>query len=62
MFFPPMRIPEILEWVRHIQVPPRQIFLVHGELDSQQALKARLEAVISSEIVILDYLDEFQCD
>jgi len=53
---------ELLEWVGHLKEPPRKIFLVHGELDSQQALKAQLEQVISSEIVIPDYLDEFQLE
>ena len=53
---------EILEWVSHIQDPPRKIFLVHGELESQEALKKQLEEVISSEIVIPDYLDEFQLE
>ncbi|MEE8350299.1 MAG: MBL fold metallo-hydrolase [Acidobacteriota bacterium] len=53
---------ELVEWVSHIKDPPRKIFLVHGELDSQQALKAQLEEVISSEIVIPDYLDEFQLE
>ena len=53
---------EILEWVSHIQDPPQKIFLVHGELESQKALKAQLEKVISSEIVIPDYLDEFQLE
>ena len=53
---------EILEWVSHIQDPPQKIFLVHGELESQEALKAQLEQVISSEIVIPDYLDEFELE
>lgn len=53
---------EILEWVSHIRDPPQKIFLVHGELESQQALQAQLERVISSEILIPDYLDEFQLE
>jgi len=51
---------EILEWVSHIKHPPSRIFLVHGELEAQEGLKSKLEKVITSKIVIPEYLEEVQ--
>ena len=51
---------EILEWVSHIKHPPSRIFLVHGELEAQESLKSKLEKVITSKIVIPEYLEEVQ--
>ena len=51
---------EILEWVSHIKHPPSQIFLVHGELQAQESLKGKLEKVITSKIVIPEYLEEVE--
>ena len=51
---------EILEWVSHIKHPPSRIFLVHGELEAQESLKDKLEKVITSKIVIPDYLEEVE--
>jgi metallo-beta-lactamase family protein len=51
---------EILEWVAHIKHPPSQIFLVHGEPEAQEGLKSKLEKVITSKIVIPEYLEEVQ--
>ena len=51
---------EILEWVSRLKHPPSRIFLVHGELEAQESLKAKLEKVITSKIVIPEYLEEVQ--
>ena len=51
---------ELLEWVSHIKHPPSRIFLVHGELEAQESLKGKLEKVITSKIVIPEYLEEVQ--
>ncbi|MDA2934206.1 MBL fold metallo-hydrolase [Acidobacteria bacterium AH-259-D05] len=51
---------EIVAWVSHIQHPPEQIFLVHGEPQAQEALKEKLEKVTSSRIMIPEYLEEIQ--
>ncbi len=51
---------EILEWVSHIKHPPSRIFLVHGEPEAQESLKGKLEKVITSKIVIPEYLEEIE--
>ncbi len=34
----------LLDWIAQIPVPPKQIFLTHGEPDAAEALRARIEA------------------
>ncbi len=51
---------EILEWMSHLKHPPSRIFLVHGEPEAQESLKGKLEKVISSKIVIPEYLEEVE--
>jgi metallo-beta-lactamase family protein len=34
---------EIMRWLHGFSMPPRQTFIVHGELTSMQALRARIE-------------------
>lgn len=34
--------PALLEWMRHIETPPRQTFLVHGETEARQAFAAEI--------------------
>lgn len=34
---------EILEWLRHFQVPPKKIFIIHGEPEASFFLKNKIE-------------------
>ena len=51
---------EILEWMSRLKHPPSRIFLIHGEPEAQESLKGKLEKVISSKIVIPEYLEEVE--
>ncbi len=51
---------EILEWVSGLKHPPSRIFLVHGEREAQESLKGKLQNVITSKIVIPEYLEEVE--
>ncbi|MFN4098342.1 MAG: MBL fold metallo-hydrolase RNA specificity domain-containing protein [Pararhodobacter sp.] len=50
--------PELADWIRARLPLTHELFLVHGEPDSIDALAARLEGVISAERVLQPMLDE----
>ncbi|NLW84274.1 MAG: MBL fold metallo-hydrolase [Phycisphaerae bacterium] len=48
---------EILDWLRHIETPPRKVFLVHGEKESAHAFKDFLVENTGWDIVVPKYQD-----
>ncbi len=53
---------EILEWLSHLQQAPQRIFLTHGELESAQSLKARIEQRFGWRVTIPKYQESFDLD
>jgi metallo-beta-lactamase family protein len=43
---------EIMHWLKNFKSPPRTTFLVHGELPSQEALKAKIEEELGWHVEI----------
>ena len=52
---------EIVEWLAHID-QPTHTFVVHGERDSQQALKAKLESELSWKVTMPDLEKIYEVD
>jgi metallo-beta-lactamase family protein len=53
---------EILEWLKHFQQVPKKVFLTHGELESAQALKKKIEERFGWTVIIPQYQDSFELD
>lgn len=53
---------EILNWLAGFERPPSRIFLVHGEVRAQKALKARLGEVTSSQVILPAHLQRFDLE
>ena len=43
---------DLLNWVQGLPTPPKQIFLVHGEADAQEAFRIKLNSVVPSDVII----------
>lgn len=50
---------EILAWLSHFEKAPKKLFLTHGEPDSAQALKKRIEERFKWTVVIPTYEQSF---
>lgn len=50
---------EIIEWLSHFQIPPKKVFLTHGEPESALALKKEIEERFKWSVVIPKYSDSF---
>lgn len=48
---------EMLQWLSRIQKPPRRVFITHGNLESAQALKGKIETALHWSCDIPAYLD-----
>jgi metallo-beta-lactamase family protein len=48
---------EILSWLKHVQHPPKTVFITHGTPESALALKEHIESVLGWHCVIPAYLD-----
>lgn len=48
---------EILEWLGHFEVPPRQTFLTHGEPAAADALRHRIEEQLGWPCRVAEYLE-----
>ncbi|MDF1827135.1 MAG: MBL fold metallo-hydrolase [Legionellaceae bacterium] len=48
---------EILSWLKHIQTPPKTVFITHGTPASSSALKSYIESELGWHCVIPAYLD-----
>lgn len=50
---------EILQWLTHFERAPEKTFLTHGQLESSQALKIRIEKQFGWLVVIPEYAQSF---
>ncbi|MCX7798953.1 MAG: MBL fold metallo-hydrolase [Fimbriimonadales bacterium] len=50
---------EILEWLGNFKEPPKTTFLVHGELQAQQALQSRIESDLGWRVHIPEHAETF---
>lgn len=49
---------EILAWLAHLKNAPRKIFITHGEKESSESLKVKIEQKFHWNCVIPNYLDQ----
>ncbi|HHF7365552.1 TPA: MBL fold metallo-hydrolase RNA specificity domain-containing protein [Legionella bozemanae] len=49
---------EILSWLAHLKNTPRKIFITHGEKESAESLKVKIEQRFHWNCVIPNYLDQ----
>ena len=48
---------EILQWLKGLKSAPKQIFLTHGEPDSAESLKTKIEETFGWKVSVPHYLD-----
>lgn len=48
---------EILDWLKHFELPPRQTFVTHGEPQAADALRHRIEEGLGWPTVVPEYLE-----
>lgn len=48
---------EMLDWLSHIQKAPKAVFIIHGEQESAQSLKEKIEHKFHWKCIIPNYLD-----
>jgi metallo-beta-lactamase family protein len=53
---------EMLNWLKNFKLPPKQIFLVHGEVESAQAFGAFLREKTGWQVSIPAYEDQVVLD
>lgn len=53
---------ELLEWLRELQVPPRAVFVVHGEPQSEKAFGDYVRNKTGWEVTVPAYQDEIVLD
>lgn len=53
---------EIIDWLSHIEKAPKQVFIVHGEKSSSEALKQKLEEVYHWDCVLPQLNEVFDLD
>lgn len=53
---------ELLEWLRQLKKPPRNVFVVHGEAESSQAFAEFLREKTGWEITVPEYQQEVSLD
>lgn len=46
---------EILDWLHHFEVPPRETFIVHGEPAAADALRLRIEETLGWQVRVPEY-------
>ncbi len=52
----------LLDWLSGFQVKPKQIFLVHGELESKQVFAERIKSEFGYEPVVITQNSEFELE
>lgn len=52
----------LIQWISHFVVPPKGIFLVHGEEESQTSLADYFRKEMGIPVYIPEWLDEFDLD
>jgi metallo-beta-lactamase family protein len=50
---------DIMRWLRGFEAPPKKTFLVHGEQEPLEALKAHIEEELRWKVVIPKYTEKF---
>ena len=50
---------ELLEWLKGFTTAPKCVFLTHGEIESAEALKAKIEEALGWRVVVPRYLESF---
>ena len=53
---------ELLQWLTNLEVPPRQIFVVHGEADSAKTFGDFVRKTTGWKVAVPDYQDEIIID
>lgn len=53
---------EIIEWLGYFENPPKKVFLTHGQIESAQSLKKKIEKRFGWLVVIPKYLESFDLD
>lgn len=48
---------EIITWLKHFDVPPKQTFITHGEPIAADALRLKIEETLDWEVYVPDYLE-----
>lgn len=51
---------EILTWLGHFSVPPKKVFITHGEPDAADALRKRIEAERGWQCTVPEYRETFE--
>jgi metallo-beta-lactamase family protein len=49
---------EMLAWLAHLKKAPRKVFITHGEKESAQALKLKIEQLLHWNCTVPNYLDK----
>ncbi len=53
---------EIIEWLEYFEKPPKKVFITHGEIESAESLKKKIEERFGWRVVIPEYLESFDLD
>jgi len=53
---------EILEWIGYFESSPKKVFVTHGEIESAQSLKKKIEERFGCPVVIPKYSQSFELD
>lgn len=53
---------ELLDWMRRMPVPPRRVFVTHGEPDAADTLRRRITDELGWDCVVPEYLDSVELD
>lgn len=53
---------EILDWLSHFEHAPQKVFLTHGEPQSAQSLKVKIEKRFGWQVIIPKYQESFDLD
>lgn len=53
---------EIIEWLGYFEKAPKKVFLTHGEMESSESLKKKIEERFGWLVVIPKYLESFDLD
>lgn len=48
---------EIMEWLSHFKIPPKKVFITHGEVEAANELKSQIESRFEWECYVPNYLD-----
>jgi metallo-beta-lactamase family protein len=53
---------ELMAWISGLKRPPRQVFVVHGEVESANTYAENLRQSKGWKVTVPQYLDEFNLD